>query len=450
MRRFTNFVAAGFITLIIFSCGTSPRSTEARNPETAVAEVASAAVTNIEEELFNVIQDWVKSQNQGDFEKYKSFYAASFSGVKRAGANEYKYDVKGWLKDRERMFQKEMNVEVRHLLINYHHVPYRISFEQLWQSGNFSDYGPKMVKIDSVDGKLLIVSEEMLASRVLATSNDSYNALAHANFFVREGNHITIEQELESYDLIKTTKYCPENRSGYDLCLNIHQHAVKPSSLDTSLVNLLGQQVIFGSIDSDKYSYSKTKEFRSIREELLDTLPGIHREATKFESTFYWSGGERFSEFHSTLFFDERPEESPTIGQWAYVSDTDPIVFQRKKITDEALVAKYYSELDSIDGNDLVLFTTDSEKFLVSYYHGVECGDDYYQNISLWNVMGKNRLFVRSLPDLPVMILDLDKDGDLDILYNADFSRDPLSFISWQGSNYGLQGQDTVFLGCGC
>ncbi|WOK04299.1 hypothetical protein RT717_14560 [Imperialibacter roseus] len=452
MRRFTNFVAAGFITLIIFSCGTSPRSTEARNPETAVAEVASAAVSNIEEELFNVIQDWVKSQNQGDFEKYKSFYAASFSGVKRAGANEYKYDVKGWLKDRERMFQKEMNVEARYLLINYHQAPYRVNFQQLWQSGSFSDYGPKLVKIDSVDGKLKIVSEEMLTSRVMATSNDTYDALAHRNFYIREGTNIFLNQSFEPADIIKTTKKCADFSSEYGLCVKIHQHAINQADLPDTLLSLLDRKVMLGNISSDRLSNGFTDEFRTVREELVDSLPGIFLPAGIFDIRYDWRGGDsKFTDFRSSLHLSAEGESDIERGQWAYVSDTEPIIFTKQEIRDIDLKAKYSSMLDSIDQSDLLLFTANGLKFLVSSHYESACGEVSYHNVRLWNVTREDApLFVTNLPDLPAMILDLDKDDDLDILYEGQFFNDPSSYIRWEMPYYGLQGQDTVFLSCGC
>ncbi|MEQ8686971.1 MAG: hypothetical protein RIE86_16840 [Imperialibacter sp.] len=452
MRRLTSLVAAGIITLTMLSCGTTPGTTGTKNPEAAVAEVAAAAVTTIEEELFNVIQDWVAAQNQGDFEKYKSFYAASFSGVKRAGANEYKYDVKGWLNDRERMFQKAMNVEARYLLINYHQAPYRVNFQQLWQSGSFSDYGPKLVTIDSVDGKLKIVSEEMLTSRVMATSNDTYNALTHPNFYIREGANIFLNQSFQPAEVRQTFRKCADFSNEYGLCVKIHQHAIDQTDLADTLLSLLDRKVMLGNIKSDRLSNGFTDEFRTVREELVDSLPGIFLPASIFDIRYDWRGGNsKFTDFRSSLHLRAEGESDIERGQWAYLSDTEPIIFTRQEITDKELKAKYYSMLDSIDQSDLHLFAANGLKFLVSSDYESACGEVSYHNVRLWNITREDApLFVTNLPDLPATILDLDRDDDLDILYEGQFLNDPSSYIRWEMPYYGLQGQDTVFLSCGC
>ena len=57
-----------------------------------------------------LVKDWVKAQNDGDFDAYKASYADKFYGIKRVGPKTYKYDHDGWVKDRARMFKKKMQV----------------------------------------------------------------------------------------------------------------------------------------------------------------------------------------------------------------------------------------------------------------------------------------------------------------------------------------------------
>jgi hypothetical protein len=306
-----------------------------------------------------------------------------------------------------------------------------------------------LVTIDSVNGKLQIVGEEMLASRLMATNEDTYNALSHPNFFLREGNNITIDKSLKPAELLETNKYCQNDRISRNLCVNVHQYAIAHSEIDTSLLSLLNKKVFFGNTDSDQISFGLTQEFRTIREELLDSLPGIHRPATLFETRFNWSGDEKFTDFHSALTFQTEGTNVKR-GQWAFISETDPTVFSMKEIKGIEERTAYYSKLDSIDGSDLRLFSANAVTLLISYEHYTECGDDLYENITLWNTSGDLPLFVRTLPGLPAMIFDLDNDGDLDILYEEQILNDPLTIIHWQEPNYALHGQDTVFLTCGC
>lgn len=451
MHKLTKLIVVYLSVIAIQSCNTkkSPDTKNQSSPNST--ELGAGKKVNIEEVLFNILQDWVNSQNTGDFNRYKSFYAHTFSGIKRAGENEYRYDAEGWLHDRQKMFNREMNVEARFILINYHQAPFRINFQQLWQSGSFSDYGPKLVVIDSVDGQLKIISEEMLASQLKATSNNTQSALDHPNFFLREGGNIIIDKQLKPTELLKTEMACTDGLKKEGLCVYIHQYAIEDTSLDDSLKSLLGRPVVFGNINSDHIAHGVTVEYRAIREELVDSLPGIFAPVSIFETRYSWRGyDKKLTPFHFGLHFGATHDAAIRRGQWVYISDTDPKIYRRDQIKDKSVVSDYRAKLDSIDHSDLILFTHENRKLLVSYVEKMECGDVYYEDVTLWDTSDENPLFVTDLPDLPAMILDLDGDNDLDILYETQLSEDPSIYIRWEAPNYALHGQDTVFLTCGC
>ena len=51
---------------------------------------------------------------------------------------------------------------------------------------------------------------------------------------------------------------------------------------------------------------------------------------------------------------------------------------------------------------------------------------------------------------MPGLIFDLDRDGDIDIIYEGEFDDDPDDYLDWVAPYYYLNGVDTVFAGCGC
>ncbi|MBN2715447.1 MAG: nuclear transport factor 2 family protein [Deltaproteobacteria bacterium] len=112
----------------------------------------------------DLFSDWLKSQNEGDFQQYAALYAQRFDGIKRAGRKTFRYDRKGWLEDREKMFKKKMTVAADDLKIQAGTVTARVSFIQTWSNGRFSDKGPKVLQLFLENGNLRIFNEEMLQS----------------------------------------------------------------------------------------------------------------------------------------------------------------------------------------------------------------------------------------------------------------------------------------------
>lgn len=439
-------IALVFVVAICFSCGKSNEADADKYQDRVVRPKTEA---QIEEEIFNLLTDWLRSQNEGDYDRYQSFYADTFKGIKRAGAKAYEFDYLGWLADRKRMFRKPMNVEAKFIQINKSELPYRIIFQQLWSSGAFSDFGAKVIMVNWFDEELKIIGEEMIASRLMSITDDTNNALNHPNFFIREGPNLLLQRNSVEGIELEAEKYCIKDSPAGNICVMIHSHQFRLDSLSDSDFDLLNKSVVVGDITSGLISYGMTREYRSLREEILDSLTGIFIEGSIFDTDYSWVGGlNRFSDFRSVLNCDV-DEAAVARGQWGYISEIDPIVYSKKEIVKDSLDS-YLSKMDMKEKRRLVLFTSSIGRYLISYTSDFECGDIYYRNVELWNAMNEEILLVKELPDLPAMILDLDRDGGLDILYEGQFERDPRRYIWWESPYYSLHGADTVFLGCGC
>jgi molybdate transport system substrate-binding protein len=113
------------------------------------------------------VDAWLKAQNDGDFAAYQALYADRFGGVRRVGAKTWRFDRKGWLADRGKMFKAPMKVAVAGIEIHPSAGSAVVRFEQTFESGKFKDTGPKqLVIVESGDG-LRIAREEMLQSTIV-------------------------------------------------------------------------------------------------------------------------------------------------------------------------------------------------------------------------------------------------------------------------------------------
>jgi ketosteroid isomerase-like protein len=129
---------------------------------------AAKAPTPIAQEAVKALVDaWLAAQNKGDFAAYSGLYAAKFFGVKRAGQREERFDRERWLKDRQKMFQKPISVEMNDLQVRASSASADVALTQHWTSGKFEDMGPKRLLVVREDGALKIAQEEMLQSEVL-------------------------------------------------------------------------------------------------------------------------------------------------------------------------------------------------------------------------------------------------------------------------------------------
>jgi hypothetical protein len=130
-------------------------------PEPAAIEVSAAR---------EVLDAWLRAQNQGDFAAYSALYAKRMMGIKRVGTRSTSFDREGWLKDRETMFRRPVSVSADAPKFITTPGTAIVHFKQTWQSPTFSDVGEKQLVLVPSDGQLKIVREEMLSSKRAPTA----------------------------------------------------------------------------------------------------------------------------------------------------------------------------------------------------------------------------------------------------------------------------------------
>lgn len=160
-----------WLILLLFLTGACKRSAPAPTPAapTPPAEVRAEPALS-EAEVRALLDRWLAAQNQGRFDQYQALYASRFYGVRRSGSRTVRLDRAGWMRDRERMFSKPMQVEVAELTVQPGSTSAQVHFTQTWASGTYRDVGPKVMVIVREAGGLRIAREELLRSERLVRS----------------------------------------------------------------------------------------------------------------------------------------------------------------------------------------------------------------------------------------------------------------------------------------
>jgi molybdate transport system substrate-binding protein len=184
----------------------------------------------------DVVTAWLDAQNKGDFAAYQALYAERFGGVKRVGARRWKFDRKGWMKDRERMFGKPMTVTADEIDVHVSTSSAVVRFKQTFEQGRFKDAGDKQLVIAEDKTGLHIGREEMLQSTVVegpgSTKARGFGVLEadeHAWIVVGNGGGPT-----------KGTPAMAKAGTGYDFAV-----LEDADALDPPWQKLIGQAVTF-------------------------------------------------------------------------------------------------------------------------------------------------------------------------------------------------------------
>ncbi len=140
---------------------------------------------------------WVLDQNNDDLAAYEARYAEKFAGIKRAGPRTRKYDRKGWLADRGKMFQAKapMTVEIADVVITPIARTAVVRLTQQFAQGKFKDSGDKQLVIVDDHGALKIVREEMLASTLTDDASKARDVPAHSIVQNDAGTWLVLDDE---------------------------------------------------------------------------------------------------------------------------------------------------------------------------------------------------------------------------------------------------------------
>jgi ketosteroid isomerase-like protein len=129
-----------------------------------VTSPSTSPANSIDQQARALLDRWLKAQNDGDFAAYQGLYADRFTGVRRSGQRTVRLNRAGWLRDRQRMFQKKMTVQAEGVRIAASSGGAVLTFSQTWESGSYRDTGPKRMVLVRGAGGLRISGEELLAS----------------------------------------------------------------------------------------------------------------------------------------------------------------------------------------------------------------------------------------------------------------------------------------------
>lgn len=178
-RACTRWVSGSILLLVLGACqgrsaeeapaaASALAGTPAAPAPVATAAPGAAAVPLERAHVLELVQRWVRLQNDGDFAGYSTLYAPGFSGIKRVGQRRTELDRAGWLQDRQKMFQRDQRVAVSGVQILRSGKQLSVLFEQQWSSSSFADRGKKLLTLEPAGAGWQIAREEMLDSQPLA------------------------------------------------------------------------------------------------------------------------------------------------------------------------------------------------------------------------------------------------------------------------------------------
>ncbi len=295
--------------------------------------------------------------------------------------------------------------------------------------------------------------EEVAPAPITSDTTAVHDIRLREGFFLREGNYLIIDDILEKGDLITSELFC---QSDFDLdgnCVTIHHyHSANANSKQQSL---LDQNIVIGDEGLDVFK-GRTLSFRTLNEELKDSLEGIWLPSDFCESSFYWRGGEEaFTEDHSVIHIESNIDEDKGFSdavQWALMGNQSPIIYSSETLGGEAKSEMYikvtgeeYIEWDS----NVAIFKSDKTELIVTYSIYDECGHEYFDNIKLWSSYNGNYELIQDLKEFPLIIFDVDHDDDFDILYDTHELYYSHDFIGVDYPSCYIDGTDTVYV-CGC
>ncbi len=115
-----------------------------------------------------LLDAWLAAQNQGQFAAYERLYAPRFTGIKRSGTRQARFDRDGWLRDRKGMFEQPMKVEADGVAVSLTPDTAVLTFRQTWSSASYRDVGPKQMVVVATPDGARIAREELLSSALIA------------------------------------------------------------------------------------------------------------------------------------------------------------------------------------------------------------------------------------------------------------------------------------------
>ncbi len=223
--------------------------TEQRVPAAKAGEQSKAT----KEHAQKLVEQWLLAQNEGSFDAYEKLYAQRFTGIKRVESRTQRFDRKGWMNDREAMFQRPFSVEAKEIRVVPAAASAVVEFVQVWNSATFRDEGQKQLVLVEEAGNMRIASEEMKSSR---TSEEKKSAELPSpqefSFVLHEPEAlILVSSEVDLNAVSGTPEYVADS---------LARRSVVLRALSPEIQKLVGQKfTLYGS--SGPVCESKIKDF---------------------------------------------------------------------------------------------------------------------------------------------------------------------------------------------
>ncbi len=273
-----------------------------------------------------------------------------------------------------------------------------------------------------------------------------YHLTARSNFHLTDDlGYLRATGSFKKTELLFSDEYC-QDLEQTTLCLQVNHYAVGEKALSLTKLKQLNQSLFGGNTQDDTLYHGKTAEFRLLNEELVDSIAGIWFEADDSEYSYTWDGGEsNYTDVHPVLHFEMDDEN---YAEWVIFTDTAPKYYAVKYPSDSAEMAYYEQGIPREFGEHLIVFYDGEIEYAISYAKYEECGFVYDVDIEIWKIENNTFEFFTELYQMPVVMLDVDRDGDLDILFEEDLViPQELFFLEYEPVN-GIEEEE--FGTCGC
>ncbi|HEX8144672.1 MAG TPA: hypothetical protein VF553_19040 [Pyrinomonadaceae bacterium] len=117
--------------------------------------------------VYQLLSRWENAQDTQNFTAYESCYGYSFKGVLRTTSGRVQiFSFNEWMKDRRRMITQPggLNVDVKNVRVSVDGDTATVEFDQYYYTASYSDWGPKVIKVQATTDGEKIVYEELKAS----------------------------------------------------------------------------------------------------------------------------------------------------------------------------------------------------------------------------------------------------------------------------------------------
>lgn len=416
-----------------------------------IAPSASARESSLETTARETLDSWLRFQNRGEFEDYQKLYAEKFTGVRRSGTRTMHFDRAGWMKDRERMFRKEMVVSAAQVKISATGTAAIVEFVQTWESGRYKDQGPKrLVMARRPGGSLLITSEEMMSSSMVpTTASDKPWANGAQPWFgvVRARSVVLSTQPEETWakgapragldeahpDLTTVTRTVAAAEVPAELrawvgrrVIGFDNQGVKVCDTATGALSLVGQFMAHWGekerMATMKPSEAAAEMWGGAAAMLVGKLPAECGAATWVRAaSLRVPDSDVFAEADSALQTKATKafEALPAYREVAEVA----------KQTGELEEAEILSARGVVGGKPATIVT-------VSQFAGHECSENAALLWAIFEVTDKGKLRLRGSSSSsrwkPLLLVDLDGDGTSEILNQLEMP-ERLAVLRWEG-----------------